>query len=108
MVPGPWVKIKDKAEIEMNEEHLLEGADEEDAEGPQYTYYKSEKILGELFRAVEERKIWDKDIKWSGQGKDHDFWSRVTIELQAAAFRAGFGILDWRGKREEAQRIRLT
>ena len=58
MAPGPWVKIQDRSEIEMDELVVQDEEDgEDDAEGPRYKYYKSEKILGKLFRVVDERKI---------------------------------------------------
>lgn len=37
--------------------------DEDDNTGPNYGYYKSEKILGKLFRAIDEKRIWRDDIR---------------------------------------------
>jgi len=114
MAPGPWVKIQDRSEIALDELVVQdeEEGGEDDAEGPRYKYYKSEKILGKLFRAVDERKIWDENIKRSsrhGSGKDErSFWDRLTLTMEAEVYLGGFGRVEWRGKREEAERLRLT
>ncbi|KAK0651077.1 RNA dependent RNA polymerase-domain-containing protein [Cercophora newfieldiana] len=110
MAPGPWVKIQDRSELEMDKLVAQDEDDDDDAEGPRYKYYASEKILGKLFRTVDERKIWDEDIKWSapGRGKEGGFWVRLTLAMESSAYLAGFGKLNWGSKREEAERLRLT
>ncbi|KAK4446997.1 hypothetical protein QBC34DRAFT_382800 [Podospora aff. communis PSN243] len=108
MAPGPWVKIHDRSEMEMDELVVQDDEDSDDAEGPRHKYYKSEKILGKLFRAVDERKIWDENIKWSVRGTDGKFWIRLAFTMESAAYFAGFNKLDWRSKRKEAERPRFT
>ena len=40
--------------------------DDDEDPGPTHIYYRSEKILGLLHRAVDEEKIWFENIKFSG------------------------------------------
>jgi hypothetical protein len=40
--------------------------DEDEDTGPTHMYYRSDKILGLLYRAVDEKKIWFENIKFSG------------------------------------------
>jgi hypothetical protein len=106
MAPGPWVKIHNRSKIAL-EEHFVEEEDPEDVEGLRYTYYRSEKVFGKLYRAVDERKIWDKN-DWNARGKDDSFWVKLAADLQSAACHAGIEYLDWPSKRDEAERLRLT
>jgi len=108
MAPGPWVKIQDKSEIEMDQ-FTVQGEEEgDDAEGPRHRFYKSEKILGKLYRRVDEQQIWAKDVKWSRRGQDRDFWNRLKTGLQSSASSVGVAYLDWWGKRADAEQLRLT
>ena len=54
-----------RSEISFNSPLLLDTNedDEDDNTGPNYKYYKSDKVLGKLFRAIEERRIWRDDIR---------------------------------------------
>jgi hypothetical protein len=40
--------------------------DDDEDPGPTHMYYRSEKILGLLYRAIDEKKIWFENIKFSG------------------------------------------
>jgi hypothetical protein len=106
MAPGPWVKIHNRSELEMDAHVVQEEEDGDDAEGPRYKYYKSEKVLGRLFRAVDERMIWEKEIKV--RGNERNFWGRLAVAFESWAMKAGYGMLDWPSRREEAEQIRLT
>jgi hypothetical protein len=61
MAPSPAARLVDKTEIQLM---ALPDTNEEDDEDtlPPITYYKSGKVLGELFRGVNETKIWREDI----------------------------------------------
>ena len=37
--------------------------DDDDNSGPKYLYYRSDKVLGQLYRAINEKKIWYEKIK---------------------------------------------
>ena len=59
LAPGPQAHIRDRYEIELDQYVLPATNDEdEDDSEPRRKYYKSEKVLGKLYRAIDERKIW--------------------------------------------------
>lgn len=73
----------DKSEIELDE-YVLEPAFDEDEEAfsnPPHKYYRSEKILGKLYRAVNEQEIWRDQIHRSrghrlGLASGPPFWDQ--------------------------------
>ncbi|PKS05598.1 hypothetical protein jhhlp_008116 [Lomentospora prolificans] len=54
--PAPLTKVYDFGEIDFLDP-IDQREDEEEA-APNYLYYKSEKILGKLYRNVDEKKVW--------------------------------------------------
>ena len=65
MAPAPPAELLDRSEISFDSPLLLvtNEDDEDDNTGPNYGYYKSDKILGKLFRAIDEKRIWRDDIR---------------------------------------------
>ncbi|CAG8983895.1 hypothetical protein HYALB_00005534 [Hymenoscyphus albidus] len=57
--PGPHVRIEPKG-LSLEEKSFREPLEEEDEddEFSSYRYYRSEKVLGKLFRAIDEREIF--------------------------------------------------
>lgn len=81
--PGPEAHIVDKSEIELDE-YVLESApdeDEEAFENPRHQYYRSEKILGKLYRAVNEQEIWNEQIYRSRARRPTSFWSQYLATM---------------------------
>ncbi|KAK4183734.1 RNA dependent RNA polymerase-domain-containing protein [Podospora australis] len=105
LAPGTQITIHNKSEIDLDE-HLAQddNADDEGNEGPKYRYYLSEKILGQLYRAVDEHRIWNEDIKMTVPSGGSSFWEEFRTALDARV--AAIGVLNWRRRSEEAQRIR--
>ncbi|CAI4220129.1 unnamed protein product [Parascedosporium putredinis] len=65
--PAPLTQVYDRGQIEFLDPSD-DRADEEDGP-PNHTYYRSEKILGKLYRNVDEKKIWSsihKPIPYDG------------------------------------------
>lgn len=58
--PGPHVHILklDGITLEYLEKDLPLGQQDEDDDMPRYRYYESQKILGKLYRAIDERAIF--------------------------------------------------
>ena len=99
------MKIQDKSELEMDE-YIHQGEGEgDDAEGPRHKYYKSKKVLGELYRAIDERKIWRDDIKTT-TAPGLDFWDTFPGGIQSQI--EAIGCARWEQRLDEAERIRLT
>ncbi|GLA19846.1 hypothetical protein AnigIFM62618_007970 [Aspergillus niger] len=105
MAPGPVARIHNKSDIEL-EEYVIQAAyDEDDDMEPFHKYYRSEKILGKLYRGVDERQIWQEDIQSKVQPNEDEFWNEFlwsTLELCDK-----IGDLSWERWLDEARHIRL-
>jgi hypothetical protein len=95
--------IHDKSEIDL-EENTVQSDNPDDDDGPRHKYYKSEKLLGKLYRAVDEKKIWFEDIKATVPTGDASFWEQFIAYAQAEC--KAMGKLNWLDRQEEAERIR--
>ncbi|ROT35068.1 RNA-dependent RNA polymerase [Sodiomyces alkalinus F11] len=79
----------------------------EDAFRSNYEYYKSEKILGRLYRNVDEKRIWDDDICRVGEKREGpELWTQFTALMRRKLHQYVQGRITWRKKREEAWRLR--
>ena len=76
---------------------------DDDAEGPRHMYYASEKLLGKLYRAIDERRIWIRDIKRAASDGAH-FWEGLRDVFQQQA--DILGGIRWQHRKENAERIR--
>ncbi|KAK7731804.1 hypothetical protein SLS53_008625 [Cytospora paraplurivora] len=76
LAPGAETHIVDKGTIELNDYILEPAADEEedDFSRPRHVYYKSDKLLGRLYRAIDEQKIWKESIRSRVQQLGPSFW----------------------------------
>lgn len=63
LAPAPPTNIRNRTDI-IFEAPTAPAAmmDEDDEEGPRYQYYRSDKILGQLYRAIDEKKIWNENV----------------------------------------------
>lgn len=70
--PGPHVKIRKKEGIQFDDpvDESPWDSDDEDAGFTRSGYYESDKILGKLYRAIDERKIFE-EIKERSHWDDH-------------------------------------
>lgn len=60
LAPGPHVHIKKHAEMDFDSKYLVDSDDEdEDSEDVKYQFYESNKILGHLYREIDERSIFE-------------------------------------------------
>jgi hypothetical protein len=63
--PGPYVRIEPKGvDFDSPIDRNLDNADDDD-DFSRYRYYESDKILGKLYRAIDERKIYQEIKKRS-------------------------------------------
>lgn len=98
----------EKADIELAELELPvnDVEDDDEGSGPRYAYYRSEKLLGHLYRAVDERKIWEEDVKAvtrSTRGSQ-SFWKEFLAFAESECER--FGGAQWKTYSEEAERLK--
>ena len=80
--------------------------DEDNEEGPRHRYYRSDKILGQLYRAVDERRIWAEDIRMATDTQGPSFWDQLITSLDQRV--RGIGPVQWQHHSAEAQRIRYA
>jgi hypothetical protein len=105
LAPGPWVTIKANSQIDMAP-YIVPNEDD-DEEGPNHIYYKSEKLLGVLYRAIDERKIWAENIRRNNAQYDNSsgFWETLVLAVKARVSEY-FGDLEWSHRWAQAERIR--
>lgn len=106
LASGPSVVIHDKTAIEMDKYMTQQDGDDDDdsEEGPRHQFYTSERILGQLYRAVDEQKIWAEDIKMQVSHEAPPFWDQLLAGLLQRV--NTIGPVEWRHRSGEAQRIR--
>jgi hypothetical protein len=82
--PAPPTKLVNQLEFDFT---LDEDSDDE-GDGPKMNYYESPKILGTLYRNVDEHRIWreDVDVRPAGPERDRETLGRVVWDqlLKAA------------------------
>jgi hypothetical protein len=59
MAPGPHVQIEKMEGITFNDIQEPEDLGDEDEERASHKFYESKKILGKLYRAIDERKVFE-------------------------------------------------
>ncbi|KAG7285624.1 hypothetical protein NEMBOFW57_010253 [Staphylotrichum longicolle] len=103
---GPSIIIHDKSAITMDQSLApRDDEDEDDDEGgPRHSFYASEKILGKLYRAVDEQKIWAEDIRMTVMIEGPSVWEELLAALTERA--SAIGPLEWQHRLEEAHGIR--
>ncbi|KAI1369009.1 RNA dependent RNA polymerase-domain-containing protein [Xylaria arbuscula] len=108
MAPAPPANIVDKTEIQF--ESLIvksTDVDEEDDTGPWHKFYKSDKILGELYRAIDEKKIWKDDILLPRNRFGPSLWVEIIEHIHKECD-THFGYVNWEEAMDEAHQIRYA
>lgn len=83
--------------------------DDNDGDGPAYSYYKSTKILGRLYDAVDETKIWQDDInkpKPKPQAPHLSFWHLFVDWAQRKSVELRIAPIQYWNQRDRATEIR--
>ncbi|XP_044723884.1 RNA dependent RNA polymerase domain-containing protein [Hirsutella rhossiliensis] len=82
--PAPPVKLYDLGQIDFIEERRMDDDDDDDGMGgARHKYHKSEKILGQLYRGVDEKKIWSEDIHRTVNMNGPSVWDQLLGRMQA-------------------------
>lgn len=102
---APPLQVYDRGQVD-NIADADEAVDPDDSMArSQIRYYKSEKILGRLYRGVDEKKIWNEDIH---RGVDMDgpsVWDQLLAIVTKDIVEYNLDI-DWTRRAEEAWKIR--
>ncbi|KAL5366238.1 RNA dependent RNA polymerase-domain-containing protein [Aspergillus floccosus] len=79
MAPGPLAQVYDKSKIMITELSSHAAYDEDGP--PHILYHKSDRILGKLYRAINEKKIWHEHIDTGPSPDEDSFWTRFVSYL---------------------------
>jgi hypothetical protein len=71
MAPSPRIQVAENLSILEDEEQYMVGSDDDDEEPSSIRYYKSERALGQLYRAVDEREFLQ-ELKLSSKDSRSD------------------------------------
>ncbi|KAI1456489.1 RdRP-domain-containing protein [Annulohypoxylon moriforme] len=103
LAPAPPANLVNQTEVKFEAERRI-SLDDDDEGGPRHKYYKSEKILGKLFQAIDEKKIWKKDIHQTINRQGYSVWKRLIQHIQTNC--RLFKEVNWQAALDEAHRIR--
>ncbi|GKU00726.1 rna-dependent rna polymerase 1 [Fusarium langsethiae] len=103
---APPLKLYDKGQLaHIGEDDDLENADDDVMARSKPNYYQSEKILGHLYRNVDEKKIWDEDIHRSINTTGPSVWDQLLNIVENEVIKYNLDI-KWTRQSKEAWKIR--
>ncbi|KAI1812706.1 RdRP-domain-containing protein [Poronia punctata] len=104
LAPAPPANIIDKTQVDFEPPTAPSaGEDEDDDQGPNHLFYRSDKILGKLYRAIDEKKIWTNDIQLV-VNRAGDLWKELFEYILSEC--ENLGLANWRGALNDAWNIR--
>lgn len=102
--PGPHVTVEKKEGISFDEAGDPDADGDEDDDFSRYRYYESDKVLGKLYRAIDEREIFNEiQQRARTDGGDNNYtvihavWEYIKQECR---------LIQWQHMREWARGIR--
>ncbi|KAF4336323.1 RNA-directed RNA polymerase [Fusarium beomiforme] len=102
---APPLKMYDKGQIaHLHDEDEDDNADDGMARY-KTKYYPSDKILGYLYRNVDEKKIWDEDIHRIINAGGPSVWDQLLTVVENEVLKYKLDV-DWTRRYEEAWKIR--
>ncbi|RYP53397.1 hypothetical protein DL768_001642 [Monosporascus sp. mg162] len=104
--PAPPAELKDRNEIVFDAPIIpATDGDEDDNMGPQHHFYRSDKILGKLYRAIDEQRIWKEDIRRRNNNNKfgHSLWDDLLRYVDEEC--EELGGIDWESAEQEARGI---
>ena len=107
MAPGPVAHVFDKSVIELDEYIVRQPYDEDEDLRPPSKYYKSDKILGRLYRAVDEREVWHENVRARPLVNGPSFWDGFIRSCVIRCREMGVPVR-WTHRTDEARRIRTA
>ncbi|KAL4925196.1 RNA dependent RNA polymerase [Aspergillus undulatus] len=106
LAPGPLAQIHHKEDIQLEARYIHPYPDDDDT-GPVHKYYRSEKILGRLYRAIDEHKIWSEEIRSTVAPHPKTVWRKLVDSLTARCITFGASV-NWQGHVETAKQLRAA
>ncbi|KAJ6439483.1 RNA-dependent RNA polymerase [Purpureocillium lavendulum] len=105
LAPAPPVKVYDLGQID----HILDTADGDDEDDGmarmRHRFHRSEKILGRLYRGIDEQKIWNQHIHRKIAMDGPSVWDQLMGRVEVELYSHGIKV-DYRRYSEQAWKIR--
>ncbi|KAL4733170.1 RNA dependent RNA polymerase-domain-containing protein [Aspergillus similis] len=105
LAPGPLAKIYDRQNIQLEARYVHPYPDDDIDFSPVHKYYRSEKILGKLYRAIDEHEIWRKEIHTTIKSNPTAVWKRIIDSLTGRCIALGAPV-NWKAHVETARQLR--
>ncbi|KAL4815695.1 RNA dependent RNA polymerase-domain-containing protein [Aspergillus spinulosporus] len=105
LAPGPLAKIYDRQDIQLEARYVHPYPDDDIDSSPVHKYYRSEKILGKLYRAINEHEIWRKDIHTTIKSNPTAAWKKIIDTLTRRCIALGAPV-NWKAHVETARLLR--
>ncbi|KAL7931687.1 RdRP domain-containing protein [Trichoderma chlorosporum] len=108
LAPAPPTHLYDLGEISHIGDPESDGDGEDGMGASKHKYYKSQKILGELYRGVDEEKIWTRDVQRPIDTSGASLWDQLNAHVRAALMEEGYAAsdVDFTRRTEEAWKLR--
>ncbi len=102
--PAPPLKLYDVGQVDF----IGDTADDVGDDGfgrSKLRYHRSEKVLGRLYRAIDEKNIWSENVRIDTQSSGRPVWSALLDIVQARLESLNVTIA-YRHRLEEARKLR--
>ena len=88
MAPASPLKLYDRGQIDHIEDSDADDDDIDSVGRAKYRYYKSVKILGRLYRNIDEKKIWNQNIHLNINMDGPSVWDQLLglVEVQIGEY----------------------
>ena len=109
MASAPPTRLYDRDEVDHIGDPDSDEDDDEDGMGmSKHRYYKSPKILGELYRGVDEKKIWREDVQRPIDKSGPSVWDSLDRHVRVALKEEGYAPsdIDYTRRIDEAWKLR--
>jgi len=70
-------------------------------------YYRSEKVLGKLYRGIDEHKIWNEEIRSTVAPHPAAVWEELIDDLTTRCIELGASV-NWQHHVETARQLRAA
>ena len=105
MAPGPLTHIYDRSVLELDQYVVRKAHDDDEDDKPQHKFYKSDKILGRLYRAIDEREVWHENVRRLPYTSSVSFWDDFIRSCVVHCRDLGVPVR-WSHRAEEAKGLR--
>ncbi|KAH6608191.1 hypothetical protein Trco_004504 [Trichoderma cornu-damae] len=108
LAPAPPTHLYDLGEISHIDDPESDGGSEDGMGVTKHKFYKSLKILGQLYRGVDEKRIWTQDVQRPVDKSGPSLWDQLNTHVRAALSEEGYTPSDisYTRRIEEAWKLR--